>query len=301
MFTALGRSQFSLLILCSFISACRVMIAKAGINDGLLPFQMGFVTNLFAGVMLFLWVRQSGEKIPLGRNYLLLYFVLGIVNFAYPNVLTFLLIENVGPAYASTVYSLSPLLTMTFAAGFGIERMYLRRFIGIAIGFLGLMLLVEEKFSAINFDETFWVLFGLTVPASVAIGNIIRSAFWPKGSSPMAFACANLLVSSVLIAATAPIFEDVSQWQFGHIDIIFWLAVLSVVSAGSYALNYRLQQIAGPVVLSQIGYWGTGFGVLLAALLFDDVLPLLSLLGIAGIICGGVLANRRRKAKVVRP
>ena len=276
------------------------MIAKAGINDGLLPFQMGFITNLAAGLLLLVWVRQIGEKIPFGRNYLLLYFVLGIVNFAYPNVLTFLLIEHVGPAYASTVYSLSPLLTMTFAAGFGIERMYLRRFVGIVVGFLGLVLLVEEEFNVINFDETFWVFFGLTVPASVAIGNIIRSAFWPKGSSPMAFACANLLVSAVLIAATAPLFEDVTQWQFAHADVIFWLAVLSVVTAGSYALNYRLQQIGGPVVLSQIGYWGTGFGVLLAAILFNDVLPPLSLVGIAGIICGGVLANRRRKARQER-
>ena len=71
---------------------------------------------------------------------------------------------------------------------------------------------------------------------------------------------------------------------------------IGTMSALSQVMNFRLQQIAGPVVFSQIGYWGTGFGVLLAAMLFGDVLTALSLAGLACIIVGGVLANRRADA-----
>lgn len=73
------------------------------------------------------------------------------------------------------------------------------------------------------------------------------------------------------------------------------------VSAISYVLNFQLQKIAGPVVFSQIGYWGTGFGVLLAALLFGDVLTALSLIGLAAIICGGVIARRAADQSLTTP
>ncbi len=64
------------------------------------------------------------------------------------------------------------------------------------------------------------------------------------------------------------------------------------VASLSYVLNFQLQKVAGPVIFSQIGYWGTGFGVILAALLFGDVLTSLSLGGLVAIICGGVVARR---------
>lgn len=85
-----------------------------------------------------------------------------------------------------------------------------------------------------------------------------------------------------------------SQWQFGDPSIVTALVGFVLVSALSYVLNFRLQSVAGPVVFSQIGYWGTGFGVLLAAALFGDVLTALSLIGLAAIIGGGILANRHR-------
>ena len=42
------------------------------------------------------------------------------------------------------------------------------------------------------------------------------------------------------------------------------LAALTAVSAAFYALYFRLQYVAGPVYLSQIGYIGTAFGIVLA-------------------------------------
>lgn len=65
------------------------------------------------------------------------------------------------------------------------------------------------------------------------------------------------------------------------------------MTTASFALNFRLQQIAGPVFFSQIGFWSSGFGVVMSALLFDDVLTALALTGVVAIVIGGVLANRR--------
>lgn len=290
--SGMATSSFSLLIMCGFLFASKIMISKAALSAGAQPFQLGFAGNLGAGLLLLPWVFASGQTIPLGRRHLFLYGVLGTVSFAIPTVLSYLVVERVGPAYTSTVYSLSPLLTMTFAAGLGIERMFLRRFTGIAIGFLGMVALVQQQITQIDIGEPFWVFFGLAIPASAALGNIIRSAYWPKGASALAFSCGTLFSSSIIVAVMAPCFEAPLDWHFFDLGVVSWIGCLVGVSALSYVMNFRLQQVGGPVVFSQIGYWGTGFGVLLAAILFGDVLTLVSLLGLACIVFGGVLARR---------
>lgn len=183
---------------------------------------------------------------------------------------------------------------MTFAAVIGMERMFLRRFVGITFGFLGMVALIQQQILQIDIDQPIWVAVGLVIPVCAASGNIIRSAWWPKGTSALAFSCGASLSSGLMVALMAPVFETPSDWHFAEPGILSGILVLSAVSALSQVMNYRLQQIAGPVVFSQIGYWGTGFGVVLAAILFGDVLTTLSFAGLACIIGGGMLANRKR-------
>ncbi|AWK85685.1 DMT family transporter [Azospirillum thermophilum] len=287
-----STSAFGLLIVCGFLFASRFMVAKAALSVGMMPVQLGVVGNLGAGLALLPWLLASGDRIPLGRRHLALYAALGVVTYAYPTVLSNLVVERVGPAYASTVYSLSPLLTMSFAAGLGVERMFLRRFVGIVVGFAGMVLLVRQQVMQFDLGDPIWVMLGLTIPASVATGNIIRSAWWPRGTSVLAFSAAALFTSALMMAVLAPAIESPAEWPFATLPGLGWLAVLIGVSALSQVLNFRLQQIGGPVVFSQIGYWGTGFGVLLAAVLFGDVLTGLSLAGLGCIVCGGALARR---------
>lgn len=287
-------SPLLLLAVCGLVFALKIMTSKAALDAGADPFQLGVVGNFGAGLLLSVWLIARREAISLQRRNVVLYLALGIVSVALPTVLSFFVVEKVGPAYAATVYSLSPVLTMSFAAGFGIERTTVQRSAGIAIGLLGMLALVQQQVAAIDFGQTAWVVIGLLIPAFAALGNIIRSAFWPKSASALAFACATLFTSSLLMGALSPVLSSPGLWRFDEPALASWLGVFVLVSALSYVLNFRLQGIAGPVVFSQIGYWGTGFGILLAAILFNDVLTTLSLFGLAAIIAGGVLANRHR-------
>ncbi|MFL5188652.1 MAG: DMT family transporter [Microvirga sp.] len=292
-FSGASESAIGLLGLCGFLFASRIMMNKVALETGIQPFQLGVFANLGAGLFLLPWLAAFRQRIPTAPEHLVLYVVLGLVSFAVPSVLSYFVIERVGPAYTSIVYCLSPLLTMTFAAGLGIERMFLRRFIGIVIGFTGMIALVQQQVLQIDIGQPVWVAVGLAIPVCAAVGNIIRSAWWPKGTSALAFSCGASLSSSVMVALMAPVFETPLIWRFADPAILSWLMGLGAMSALSQVMNFRLQQIAGPVVFSQIGYWGTGFGVLLAAILFGDVLTALSFAGLACIMAGGILANRR--------
>jgi len=283
-----------LLCLCGFMFASRIMVSKAALNAGADPFQLGIVGNLGAGLLLSGWLAARGESLSSACRNPLLYLGLGIVSVALPTILSFYVVERVGPAYTATVYSLSPILTMGFAAGFGIERMTVRRSAGVVIGLFGMMALVQQQLAAIDLAQPIWVMIGLLIPACTATGNIIRSAFWPRGASALAFACATLFTSSLVMTILSPLFGSAGRWRFADPVLGLWLAGFVLVSALSFVLNFRLQKVAGSVVFSQIGYWGTGFGILLAALLFGDVLTVPSLIGLALIVSGGVLANRRQ-------
>lgn len=284
---------FALLVVCSFLLASKIMVAQAAISTGLKPFQLAIFGNAGAAVVLLAFAQATGQAISWERRHLTLYVVLGIISFAVPTVVTYTIVDPVGPAYVSSLYALSPVLTMTLAAAFGLEGLTLRRTLGILLGFVGMIALVQQKIAGIDFSATFWVLLGLTVPLAAATGNIIRTAFWPGGASPLSFATATLLISTLLLAAVGPLIESPGTWTFGGTGQLLWLAVLILLSALSYVLNYTFQKVAGPVVFSQIGYWGTGFGVVLAAVLFGDMLQVTSLIGVAAIIVGGLLANRR--------
>lgn len=283
-----------LLCLCGFMFASKIMVSKAALSAGADPFQLGIVGNLGAGLLLSGWLAARGETLASACRTPLLYLALGIVSVALPTILSFFVVQRVGPAYTATVYSLSPILTMGFAAGFGLERMTARRSAGIVTGLFGMMALVQQQLAAIDFAQPTWVVIGLLIPACTATGNIIRSAFWPPGASALAFACATLFTSSLVMTILSPLFGPIGRWSFADPVLAFWLTGFVLVSALSDVLNFRLQKAAGSVVFSQIGYWGTGFGVLLAALLFGDVLTAPSLIGLAGIVIGGVLANRRQ-------
>ncbi|MBB4039071.1 drug/metabolite transporter (DMT)-like permease [Microvirga flocculans] len=287
------ESAIALLGICGLLFASRIMMSKMALSAGIQPFQLGAFANLGAGLCLLPWLVVTRQRIPMAPEHLALYGILGIVSFAVPTVLSYFVVDRVGPAYTSIVYCLSPLLTMSFAAGIGFERMFLRRFLGIVLGFVGMIALVQQQILKIDVDQPLWVALGLVIPVCAASGNIVRSAWWPKGTSALAFSCGASFSSAVLVALMAPAFEAPQNWQFDA-PAVSWILTMAAMSAASQLMNFRLQQIAGPVVFSQIGYWGTGFGVLLAALLFGDVLTASSFAGLVCIMGGGILANRRK-------
>ena len=66
----------------------------------------------------------------------------------------------------------------------------------------------------------------------------------------------------------------------------WWLIALQSLATGvGYAFFFRLQQIGGPVYLSQISYVNTGVGVAFAVLLFGERLSVWIWLAVGAGLC----------------
>ena len=283
-----ARAPLVLLVAAGFVFALRIMVAKFALSAGLDAVALAVLGNLLAGLLLVPLLRVRGETVPCRPRHLGLYLVLGAVGVAGPTLVSYLAVAAVGAAYTATVYSLSPLLTVAFAAAIGVERLAGRRFAGIVLGFLGMLALVRGELG-LGAGAPLWIAAGLAIPAMTALGNVLRTLWWPAGTSALAFSAATLFSSAALVALLAPL-SDPAGWLVPAAAAP--LAVLVGLTALSQVLNFRLQEVAGAVFFSQLGYWGTGFGVLLAVVLFDDALTLASLMGLVAVVVGGVLARR---------
>jgi drug/metabolite transporter (DMT)-like permease len=73
----------------------------------------------------------------------------------------------------------------------------------------------------------------------------------------------------------------------------WWLIPAQSLATGiGYAFFFRLQQIGGPVYLSQISYVNTGVGVAFAVLLFGERLSIWIWLAVALVFAGVAIVNR---------
>jgi drug/metabolite transporter (DMT)-like permease len=70
-----------------------------------------------------------------------------------------------------------------------------------------------------------------------------------------------------------------------------------VASAGMFALYFRLQQVGGPVFLSQIGYVGAAVGLVSGALLLGERYPLTTWLGALVVAAGIALVTYSQAAQ----
>jgi drug/metabolite transporter (DMT)-like permease len=287
----------ALLVAVGFLLAVNVNLAKAGTVAGASALTLAFWLHFGAGLALLAAAWATGERISVERPYLENYLASGIASFAFPGVLGFVVAERVGPAYGSVIYALSPLITYTLAVSIGLDRLALGRAVGLGIGLAGTGLVVASRFGLSAGGEGTWVLLALLVPASVALGNVLRTKLWPPGAAGLALAPGSLLTAGLLLApfwlflgADEPL-PSLST-PAGRI-VLAQVAVATVY----YALFYRLQRLAGPVYLSQIGYVATGFGVAIAVRIFGDAVSLGMLAGIALIVAGVLLVSRTRSRR----
>ncbi len=104
-----------------------------------MPLQVAFIANAGAGIFLYGLVKRQRVTIPTNGTHIVLYLFLSLVTVCIPNALQQFVVLHVGPAYTSTVFALSPILTLSMPAGIGLEQLMLKRVIGIMAGLCGML------------------------------------------------------------------------------------------------------------------------------------------------------------------
>lgn len=272
-------------------------LGKAAVDLGLSPLLYAGTSAAGASAILAIICKIAGQRIVVDAETLRYAAIAGPITFAIPFATMLVVIPHLGSAIPAILQSLTPILTLGLVVALGVERPSRLRILGLLIGMVGATIILQERNGSGPDAQAHlgWYLLALLTPASLAVGNIYRTTHWPKGHGPLPLAMLTLAGAAVSVALLAIVLSFaglVSPPSAGFAVGCGLIAVQSLAIGIGYAFYFRLQQVGGPLYISQISYVNTGVGVAFAVLLFAERLSAYVWISIGLILAGVAMVNR---------
>ncbi|MCV2873593.1 DMT family transporter [Defluviimonas sp. WL0050] len=212
-----------------------------------------------------------------------------------PSAAGYLAVGHVGAGFVSLTFAFPVLITWVIARGLRMDGARRGQGLGVSAALVGGVVLASGKLAETGGpgDGALWVGVAATIPAALALGNIFRTRFWPVGEAPLTLAALSVLIGAALVLPLAMVSEGsrLSVLWTDH-DILLLILTGSAVVAAQYVLQFRLQALAGPVYMSQIGGVAAMVGAVLAVVVLGEALPPAFWPAVMLIVAGTVLFQR---------
>ncbi|GHB43570.1 hypothetical protein GCM10007094_36240 [Pseudovibrio japonicus] len=278
------------IILIGAIVGVNYALAKLVMQAGVTALSATLMQMLVAGLFLYLLLHYKQEKIFLRLRHIRYYLLNGFLGVTIPSLVAYIALQHI-PAWLLTVMTtLSPMVTAALSSVLERKLIAPQRLFGISLGLIGISLATLSGAQVAHFDPK-WILVGAGMPLSLAISNIYRNKAYPTDTSPIATA-AGTLFSQVLLLAPALLLLDSLTNVVEPLQSIWWvLLTIGFLSAGSFALTFFIQSRTDSVGFSQVGYFATVSGILVAAIAFKEPVSITIFASIAVLFLGLALTN----------
>ena len=291
----LWDSALGLLVVTGGLLGLTLPFGKLATAAGVPAMVWAFVISLGAGGVLLCVLLLRGERVRLTAHKLRYFFVTAAVSYAVPNLLMFSAIPHLGAGYTGIMFTLSPVITLVFSILLGVRRPNMLGVIGIAVGFVGAIMVAVTRGEAGQPADLLWVAMGLLIPVSLAAGNIYRTIDWPEGTGPIELAVGSHLASGAMLLIGILTLQG--GGSLGALGAVPLVVVAQVASASAmFAFFFRLQAVGGPVYLSQIGYVAAAVGLFSGTIFLGEHYHLLTWSG-AVIITAGVFITTKAQSQ----
>lgn len=190
---------------------------------------------------------------------------------------------------SALIVGLQPLLVAAVAAPLLGERVAARQWLGLALGLLGVGLVVVEKLGR-GLGTPAGVLLSVLALLGITAGTLYQKRF----GAGVDLRVGNVFQFGVAAAATlvlALAFEDLAiDWTPSLIIALAWSIL--VLSFGAVTLLYVLIRKGAAARVSSLFFLVPPTTALMAWAMFDELLPPLAILGMAIAMAGVALVNR---------
>lgn len=290
----LWNSAFGLLLVTGALLGLSLPFGKLATEGGVPAMLWAFVISAGAGSVLLCALMAGRKRLRLTQHKLRYFFLAAAISYAIPNLLMFSAIPHLGAGYTGIMFTISPVITLILSILLRVRRPNLLGIAGIVIGFIGALIVATTRGEAGQPAELFWVIVGLLIPVSLALGNIYRTFDWPAEAGPIELAAGSHLAAAAMLL-TGLIFTG-NAGAFVLLPGIPLLVLAQVAAASAmFAFFFRLQAVGGPVYLSQIGYVGAAVGLISGMLFLGERYELLTWAG-AAILSVGVFMTTKAQA-----
>jgi len=283
------------MLLASFSFAIMSGFVKI-LSNHLPSVEIVFFRN-FIGLMIILY---SFTKVPInqiGGKPLLLFFR-GFIGFV-ALLMFFYNIANISLAEAQTFSKTSPIFTAIFSYLFLKEKLTFKQNIGILIGFIGIIFIVEFDVTALSKTDFLGIFSGVFAALAYTSIRELRRFYEPR----------IIVLSFMIIGSFGPIilmflanylqtdFFDFIIAPFVMPTAIDWIYIILIGASATLSqyLMTKAYSIEKGGIVATIGYSGIVFSIFIGILL-GDIFPNLSILiGIILIIFSGYLISTTNK------
>jgi putative NADH-flavin reductase/drug/metabolite transporter (DMT)-like permease len=288
-------SAFGLLLVTGALLGVTPPLGKLATAAGVPALTWSFVISFGAGGILLCVLLARRGSVGFAAPKLRYFFITAMISYAIPNIVMFSAIPHLGAGYTAIMFTLSPVITLGLSILLGVRRPDRLGIAGIAVGFVGAVLVATTRGEVGQPAELSWVFIGLLIPVSLAAGNIYRTMDWPDGSTPLELAAGSHLAAASMLLAGILVVGDAGAFMLlSEIPIL----VVAQVAAASimFAFFFRLQAVGGPVYLSQIGYVGAAVGLAAGVLFLGENYAPLTWIGAVIVAIGVIMTTRLRAA-----
>ena len=283
------RSDWLIFLALGFMWGSSYLFIKIAV-DGFGTFTL-IALRLAIGAA-FLWVafRLNGTSLPRERRIYGHLIVMGLVNITIPFALITWAEQSVDSALAAILNATVPLFVIVIAPIFlPDEPIRINGVVGLAIGFIGVVLLVSPGLVSATGDLPGSVaLLGSSL--AYALGNVY-SRRNVRGLAPLIPAVFQVSIAFVIVAVLALVLEhpwtvrpDAGDWFS-----IVWLGIFG--SGAAYILYFRLLGRWGATRTALVAYLLPVYGIVLGFLVLNEPVDMTLLAGTALVIAGVALVN----------
>jgi drug/metabolite transporter (DMT)-like permease len=287
------REAALLLVGCGVFLGATFPLQKTAAQAGVPPASWVFAMTFGASLFLLGRAVIAGKRPEMTRAHLTYYGIAALISFVIPNLLVFISIPKIGAGLTAVMFALSPIMTLLLASIVNRRQPDAAGAAGLGLGLAGALVIIAFRGEAAPGQSTAlgWVALGLLIPAFLACGNIYRSLQWPAGADPLALAAATNLAAAALLFAA--VFAAGEGWVGLRLvaSVPALIGAQVVATAIMLSMFFRLQQVGGPVYLSQIGYVAAAVGLISGTLVLGERYPPATWAGALVVVAGVALVT----------
>jgi drug/metabolite transporter (DMT)-like permease len=291
------RLLWLLFIALGFMWGSSYLFIKIGVDAGLPPFTL-VASRLFFGLLVLVTVvGLAREPLPRSRRTYGHLLVMSVINIVLPFFLITWGEQSIDSALAAILNSTVPLFVIMLAPLFlPDEQITLNRLVGLAVGFVGVLVLFVPDLGVLQGDSLlgWFALLGSAV--AYAVGNVYTKRN-VKGLRPMIPALFQVAFAFVISAILALVLEQ----PIGRVPVtpeslfaVIWLGILG--SGFAYLAFFRILRDWGATRAALVAYLLPVFGIALGTLV-GEAITLNRTLGTVLIIGGVALVSSRYGAR----
>ena len=245
---------------------------------------------LLAGVLILAISAFRRDAGSLSWRDVIVFAILGVANNALYLGLGYTGLKSVSAGLGALIVSANPVFTAALAALFLGEQLTLRKVAGLALGIIGVAMIVWHRM-AVGTDSFHGILFTLASLASIVLGTILFKWLSPQGSLWIGNGVQNVAAGLALLPFAVAFADAGDIAPNARLLGAFAFLVLGG-SILAYVLWFRLLKAYGATAASAYHFLMPPLGMLFAFLVLGEHVAFRDLLGVVPVALGIYLVTR---------